>query len=360
MRHGIKFLTAALILSFTLGVCACERDLPMREDLEPKVVTYIENKYGFEPEILDWRTEDEPITRSYSHYVTVSDGTNEFEVRVGGTSNIVITDDYEKAAIYEDMREWADSILPGAVHAFCDHEFFNEEQKYTGDVWEFMEEYNVYPSITFTYVDQPLDGDEAMTLFRAIEELGVTNEYSIVSCPSEEAAEIVWANAFVGGYSDIISYAPYVDESLSYHSPSYDIQYHRYDVREVDGFCYYENVAHGEEPTPDNEFGIAKTDDCVLSDLFPTYMVSNNRSDLDNYARADITLYVFVPLSMIDEEIVYGEDHDRPCASNLIFVHTSDPNGEPTEAVMLIIGDYAMFGVSSGLGGEYFSINRAS
>ena len=357
MKHGIRLLSAILIFSIALGICGCEREFLMREDLEPMVKEYVVSKYGFEPVIEDWRTEDEPITRSYIHYVTLNDGTDQFEVRVAGP-NYRITDDYERTAIYEDMREWADNILPGAVHAYCDHEFFEETQKYTGDVWKFMEENNVYPSITLTYVNLSLDSDEVSALVEAIDDLGLTGGYNIVSCPTEEDAELVWENAFVGGYNDIIRYSPYVDESLSYHGPSYDLQYHRYDLRETDGIYYCEVVAHGDEPTPDSEFSVVKADGS-LSDFFPTFMVNNNRSSLDDYSRADINVCIFVPLSMIDEEIVYADNHGITCAGNLTFVESSDLNGQPYDCFFNIYGDYASLSLYCGLGGEYFSIDRA-
>ena len=357
MKHGIWILTATLILalSLPLGVCGCKRkNFPKRGELEPKVMTYMMNKYGFEPEIIDWRTETNFNT--CNHYLLVNDGTDQFEIHID--TNSYITDDYESAAINEDMRKWADGILPGTVYAYADHEFYGETQKYSGDVWEFMEEYSVYPALTFTYVGQDLDTADAEALMDAIAELDVTNEYTLISCPSDEDAATVRDQSFVNGYIDIVRYAPYIDESLSYHSPDYEYRHDVYDLRQTGDVLYCELVPNGDTPVPASEYGVREAGSS-LSDICPTYEITNNYYGSGD-SSDDMDVLVFVPLSLINEEIVYQNYYGSNTPDNLVGVESSSLDGDPTNFGFRIYGDYVVLDMYTPVGTTYFSVERDS
>ena len=356
MKHVIKLLTAITILSLSIGLCGCFRNLDQhstREDLEPQVISYVQEKYGFKPEIEDWQTRKGLYNYWYND-VLLNDGHNQFMVQVD--PNDKITDNYESGAIDEDIRKWADSIFPGAVRSHADHNFFAKDQKYTGDVWSFFEENKVHASLSFTYVNKPLDNKEAKDFMNEIAKIGHAIDYVIMSCPSEEAAKIVGNKSYPNGISEIIKYTPYVNESLSYTHPSDKILYQRYDGRKIGNCLYIENFVYSNEPVPEDEYYIEQADGS-LSDICSTYVAYSNHSESGD-SKNTLSVWVFIPLSEIDETPVFNDDFSSEVTitENMKCIDSSSLDGELSKSNVSVYGEYAVICLNLKPGTTYFSI----
>ena len=363
MRQGIRVLMTLSILSLVFGLCGCgsagvgsgsNKKKSTKEDLESVVIEYVRDKYGFEPEIEDWYTDS--FYNNRSHYVLLNDGNDQFRIIIDNNDNI--SDNYESVDIDEDILEWANDILPGAVYAHSLQSYYTKEQKYTGDVWDFFAENNISTKLTITYVEQSLDPAEVRVLLDEAEKLDVNRSVTLLSCPSATAAGVVWDKEFSNGYIDIIDYAPYIDESLNYDNPTSDYFHHSYDTRQAGDCLYCELVAARDNPTPDSEFYIDEADESI-SDICPTYMLVNNRSG-SGYQSEGMEVIVFIPMSVINGEPVYQDYYGSNRVDNMLGVECSNPDDEDlSESVFSVNGEYAVMQLTYVLSGTtYFSVAK--
>ena len=317
---------------------------------------YVQEKYGFKPKIDDWQEKQGPYNK-WSHEVLVNDGTDQFIIKIDPNDNI--TDNYEIDAINEDLQKWADSILPGVVYACSDYSFFAKDQKYNGDVWNFLKENRNSPEVKdlkFYYVNQPLDSQEATDFTNELLKFDFSYDCSIVSCPSMEAAEFMQNKSITYGYADLVRYAPYVDESISFNSSYKIISHYRYDGRQAGNCLYLEGSKNGDEPIPEEDYYIEQADGS-MSDICSTYVIHNNHPVSDG-GKEKLNVVVIIPLSDIGETVALADSSvpDAKAATNIKCVYSSALDGELSETNILVYGEYAVMNMYFEPGTTYFSI----
>lgn len=318
---------------------------------------YVQEKYGFKPKIDDWQ-EKQGLYNKWSHEVLVNDGTDQFIIKIDPNDNI--TDNYEIDAINEDLYKWADSILPGVVYACSDYCFFAKDQKYNGDVWNFLAENSKRnpetKDLNFIYVNQPLDSQEATDFTNELDKFDFSYCCTIVSCPSMEAAEFIQNKAVSYRYADLVGYAPYVDESISYNSYYKKLSHYRYDGRQAGNFLYLEGGNNGSDPIPEEDYYIEQADGS-MSDIYPTYVIHNNHPVSDGGKRK-LNVVIIMPLSDIGENVVLSDSTvpDVQVVNGLKCVYSSSLDGELSEATVFVYGEYAVMNMYFEPGTTYFSI----
>ena len=127
MKQIIRALTSIILcVALAAGLCACSwrKNYTSRKDIEPMVIEYVEDKYGFTPEITDWETE--AFRSKCEHYVTLKNGNEEFKVMVDTV--LIITDNYESEKIDKAVTEWIDERMPGIYYAHVQNEYFNKNR----------------------------------------------------------------------------------------------------------------------------------------------------------------------------------------------------------------------------------------
>ena len=359
MKNVLKTLTAVTILSLSVSLCGClktEKEHSTRETLESQVMEYVQEKYGFKPKIDDWQ-EKQGLYNKWSHEVLVNDGTDQFIIKIDPNDNI--TDNYEIDAINEDLQKWADSILPGVVYASSDYCFFAKDQKYNGDVWNFLKENRNSPEVKdlkFIYVNQPLDSQEATDFTNELGKFDFSYCCCIVSCPSMEAAEFIQNKAVSYKYADLVGYAPYVDESISYNSYYKTLSHYRYDGRQAGNFLYLEGGNNGSDPIPEEDYYIEQADGS-MSDIYSTYVIHNNHPVSDGGKRK-LNVVIIMPLSDIGENVVLSDSTvpDVQVVNGLKCVYASSPDGELSDTTVFVYGEYAVINMYFEPGTTYFSI----
>ena len=361
MKNVLKTLTAVTILSLSFSLCGClktDKEHSTRETLEPQVMEYVQEKYGFKPNIDDWQEKQE-LYNKWSHEVLVNDGTDQFIIKIDPNDNI--TDNYEIDAINEDLQKWADSILPGVVYACSDYCFFAKDQKYNGDVWNFLKENRNSPEVKdlkFYYVNQPLDSQEATDFTNELFKFDFNYSCIIVSCPSAEAAEFMQNKSISYGYADLVRYAPYVDESISFSNTYKKILHYRYDGRQAGNCLYLEGDKNGDEPIPEEDYYIEQADGS-MSDICSTYVIHNNHPVSDGGKRK-LNVVIIIPLSDIGKNVVLSDSTvpDVQVVNGLKCVYSSSLDGELSETTVFAYGEYAVMNMYFEQGTTYFSIKN--
>ena len=349
MKQLTKTLTACILLiTVVVNLCGCFRknDRSTREVLEPQVIEYVKEKYGFKPDIQDWYTES--FRSKCDHYVYLYGEGKKFMVHVDFYEKF--TDNYESDAIDEAVRRWIDERLPGIYYAHVEDGFFAKDEKYNGDVWDFFKSHNKFVRITATYVQQSFSNGSSVSFMTELDGLGIRYDYTFLSCPSEESAKIVCGESFPNEYIDIMYYTPYIDESLSLNEP-FGQAYYTYGVRSAEDCLYFEVVANGSEPVPYSQYSIHKSKES-MSDLCPTYKISSNYSGGNTL----MNLLIFIPLSSISINPMYQEYYGSNKVDNMRYVYGNTPDGDPYKGIISVYGEYAVFQLNITGSELYFSI----
>lgn len=349
MKQIIRALTSIILcVALAAGLCACSwrKNYTSRKDIEPMVIEYVEDKYGFTPEITDWETE--AFRSKCEHYVTLKNGNEEFKVMVDTV--LIITDNYESEKIDKAVTEWIDERMPGIYYAHVQNEYFNKDEKLEGSVWELFKNNSKYLRITATYVGKSFDDLTGIEFMSEIKAMGLRSDCTLLSCPDEKSAETVCKKAFPNGYIDIINYAPYINESFTDREP-YGPQHKIYDTRNAGNCLYAELVSYGSEPVPVSKYSVTKAGE-NSSYLCSTYKITtelNGSSDM-------MELFIFIPMSEIKETPVYQHYHDSNRVDNMNYIYGSFPDDITSKGIFSVYGDFAVFQLNVTGRETYFSI----
>jgi hypothetical protein len=171
-----------------------------------------------------------------------------------------------------------------------------------------------------------------------------------------EAAEFIQNKAVSYRYADLVGYAPYVDESISYNSYYKKLSHYRYDGRQAGNFLYLEGGNNGSDPIPEEDYYIEQADGS-MSDIYPTYVIHNNHPVSDGGKRK-LNVVIIMPLSDIGENVVLSDSTvpDVQVVNGLKCVYSSSPDGELSEATVFVYGEYAVMNMYFEPGTTYFSI----
>lgn len=189
---------------------------------------YIENKYGFKPEILSSERGTTvalvPVPRKTNEvFLKLSDGEREFDVRAYLTSedseldDINFSDNYQLQEINSDLSKLIDSKLPGLAAidikfnygSFPDH-FTNY---YDG---ENLIDFLSGTSLRFQayYVNRDFSDASQLDFLEILDSADIVYNYKFISCRSNNAVESVRDHLF--NYdTEIESFAPYIGEYIS-------------------------------------------------------------------------------------------------------------------------------------------------
>lgn len=149
-------LCVATIFSLTSCMPKKQKDLKKQyeNDAIPIAIEYIENKYGFTPEIIDSYGMTKYDGTFYTNAtknirVKMEHNRKEFITLVAGEEDSSCYDSYEKDLIINDLKEYfkerlkSDFSMDIAYGYFSDNELFKNEpviqQKYNNDIWSILE-----------------------------------------------------------------------------------------------------------------------------------------------------------------------------------------------------------------------------
>lgn len=344
VRH-LSVLALCILISFSFCGCFWGVHFSTREEKEPEVIEYVQKKYDFTPQTVDWKFNT--VMNKREHYAILSDGNKEFTVHVD--FNDQITDNYETDKFDEAVTEWFDSNLPGIYHAHVEESFYALDERFEDDVWEFYRNHRSNIRITATYTGKNFADETSMSFLSKLGKMDIYYSIVFLSCPTDEAAQVVCDKSFPNGYNEILFYAPYVDESLQIKNNA-DPVYHTYEVRYHDDMGYMECLNNGSEPLPHDTYSVENSG-ISLSDVCPTYRL---RTDFIN-GDDKINVIFFIPLSQINDEVVLLDYYGSFQVNNMEYIYGRSKE-ETHLGAYSIYGEYAAFKINGINGDIYFSV----
>lgn len=347
-KNAVRTLVVIMLcFSITLSLCGCfwGTQFPTREEKEPEVIDYVQEKYGFTPQVVDWKYYT--IMNRRDHFATLSDGTEDFTVHVDDAG--LITDNYESGKFDAAVTEWFNSNLPGICHAHVEESFYSMDERFEDDVLKFYSEHRVNIRITAAYTGRSFADETPMPFLSKLKNMNIQYSLIFLACPSEEAAQVVYDKDFNRGYSDIICYAPYVDESLQIKDNAVP-EFHTYDVRYWDDTGYMQCLNYGAEPLPYDTYSVENSD-ISLSDICPTYKLKTDFINEDD----GIETAIFIPVSRISEDAVIEDFLNSSQVRNMDYIYGSSSKDTHSGA-FAIYGDYAVFRIKNISNDVYFSV----
>lgn len=344
-RH---LLVLVLCFSISFSICGCFWGVKFstREELEPKVIEYIQEKYDFTPQINDWKSET--VMNRREHYAALSDGSKDFFVHVDYDN--CITDNFETDRFDAAVTEWFDSKFAGIYRAHVEESFYGLDEKYEdGDIWKFYGSHKDSIRITAAYTDISFADAPSMSFLSELDRMDIYYTVSFLACPSDEAAQVVWDKSFPNGYRDIICYAPYVSESYQV-KPNAAPDFKTYEVRYYGDVGYIQYLDYDNEPMPFDTYSVASSD-ISLSDVCPTYKIDTNFINGDD----KINIWFFIPMSQINDEIVFLDYFGSIQVNNMDYVYGKSAK-ETHLGGYCVYGEYAGFKINDINGDLYFSV----
>ena len=147
-------LVILLCFSIPVSLCGCfwGAHFPTREEKEPEVIGYVHEKYGFTPEVVDWKYYT--VMSRRDHYATLSDGNKDFTVHIDDAG--LITDNYEAGLFDDAVTGWFNSNLPGVCRAHVEESFYALDERFEEDIWDFYSKHRVNIKITAAYTGRLL------------------------------------------------------------------------------------------------------------------------------------------------------------------------------------------------------------
>lgn len=194
---------------------------------EKYVPEYIEEKYGFTPEILSSERGTTvalvPVPRNTNEvFLKLSDGEREFDVRAyvcsedSGKDGVDFSDNYQFEEITNDLSEFIDSNLPGLAainvkfnSSFSDHftDYYDGE-----NLLDFFSGTSLH--INAYYVNHDFSDASQLDFLKILNDADITYHYKFISCRSKEAVESV-RDHFFNNDTDIYSFGYYIGEYIS-------------------------------------------------------------------------------------------------------------------------------------------------
>lgn len=355
-----KMSFAALILTavVAMSVCGCDSSLYHAGDekkprdnevqMQELMVSYVVEKYGFEPKVLGYRRDTD--FNIINDYMLVSDGTEEFTVWANRFSEI--TDTYEVDDIERDLTEWMETKLPGVYYVRLNtFRTLGKDQKYDGSGWAFLRANNQVFDVTAIYVNRYFAGNGAISIVsEAAEAYQTTYDVCFLNCPSEHAAEEMSKHSIVndGGF-EADFFEPYILQCLS--GTSYrNAELKEYHANQI-GNSYY-TCSKEIDPERGIEYTVELSDSSIslTSDTF--------RIDIDSPDQMEIVFYI--PLSEIDFDFnTYMRlNPDTNVVSDLTGIRTYTEGGleNSVRCYTEICGEYIRATFSANPGEYYFAL----
>lgn len=357
-----KTITALiLIIAAILPVCGCNDSIysDYREYADKKIrvsdvemkdlmVSYVREKYGFEPKVLGYRRDvDFNITNDY---MLVSDGTEEFTVWANRFSEI--TDNYEVDNIERDLTEWMEARLPGVYYVRLNtFRTMGKDQKYDGSGWAFLKANNKVFDVTAIYINRYFAGNGAIDLIReAADAYQTTYDVCFLNCPSESAALEMSKHSMVNdGGLEADFYEPYILQCLSgtsFIGPELK-EYHTNQVGSAFYTCDQEI-----DPEKGIEYNVELSESSI-SLISATYHIQVMSPEMTN-------IVFYIPMSELDYDFnAYRKTNPETNVVSDLFgirIYTDGGLENSQRCYTEICGDYIRTTFSANPGEYYFSL----
>lgn len=355
------------LLSVTLFLKSCQSFLGSHKNepdghiicAEKYVPEYIENKYGFTPEIVSSERGTSvglvPIPRKNNEvFLKLSDGEREFDVRAyltsedSGLDDINFSDNYQSDEIISSLGKLIDSKLPelAAIEIRADEKAVpNYYTKYYDgeNLLDFLG--GMFLHIRAYYVNHDFSDASQLDFFEMLDGADVGYDYMFISCRSKEAVEYVKPHFFDHDY-EADYFAPYIEGYISGFSNSQAKEtpvYKKLNIYDTGEFLYSVKEVYSHE-----------SDSFIKFDQQTDYTLEVSRTDSFDKQHEAVSpcwvitgdpayLQIFVPLRYIDcdfEVLTGSKDHTYDIRGEC--VPSAYNNTEP----IYIVGEYATFEAS--------------
>lgn len=355
------------LLSVTIFLRSCQNFLGSHKNepdghiicAEKYVPEYIENKYGFTPEIVSSERGTTvalvPIPRKTNEvFLKLSDGEREFDVRAyltsedSGLDDINFSDNYQSDEIISGLGKLINSKLPGLAAI----EIKAQEQAVPNYYAKYYDGENLldflggmFLHIRAYYVNHDFSDASQLDFFEILDGADVGYDYMFISCRSKEAVEYVQPHFFYNDY-EVDYFSPYIEGYISGFRNSQTKEtpvYKKLNIYDTGEFLYSVKEVYSNE-----------SDSFIKFDQQTDYTLEVSRTDSFDEQHEAVSpcwvitgdpayLQIFVPLRYIDRDFkVLTGSRD----------YTYDIRGEckpfdyKNTVLIYIVGEYATFEAS--------------